>query len=174
MYSGFHKEMRRHIAEAYAIACGLENNSKAWRSFIEDDFWKKRKKKPTFDDRNDPLLHVMVFVFNAIDRNRYKRASKYATPLRQYWRDYVPAQEVEAKIKQDGGIEALCRASAANKPKKKPKLKQSLLKLCSASEALTKALLALPVGKKARLIIKRVTNQGGAVAMIMSVDPVKA
>jgi hypothetical protein len=48
-----------------------------------------------------------------------------------------------------------------------------LLKLCSATEALTKALLALPEGKKARLVIKRVTSQGGAVAMIISVDPVK-
>ena len=157
--------------------CGsarVQNNSKAWRGFIEDDFWQHREKPPSIEDRKAPLLPVMLFVFNAIDRNRYKRAQKYAAGLKQYWIDNVPAQKVEAKIKQDGGIEALYEASAANKPKKKPKPKQSLLKLCSASEALTKALLALPVGKKARLIIKRVTNQGGAVAMIMSVDPVKA
>jgi hypothetical protein len=124
------------------------------------------------DDRGRPLLHVMVFVFGAIDRNIYKRAAKYAAGLKQYWRHNVPAQEVAAKIAEDGGIEALSQASAESKPKKE-KSQQSLLKLCSASEALTKALLALPVGKKARLIIKRITNQGGAVAMITSVDPVK-
>ena len=58
------------IAEAYAIARGLQKNRQAWRRFIEDDFWKKRKKKPSIEDRKAPLLHVMVFVFNAIDRNQ--------------------------------------------------------------------------------------------------------
>jgi hypothetical protein len=169
MYSGFHKEMRRHIADAYAIACGLENDPQAWSKFLEDPFWEKRKKKPTFDDQNDPLLHVMVFVFNAIDRNRYKRASKYATALRQYWRDYVPAQEVGAKIKEDGGIEALGRAATGNAPKK-AKPQQSLLTLVPGSEAVRRRLEALQVGEKARSIFKRVSSKRGVTLMILSVD----
>jgi hypothetical protein len=168
---GFHNEMRRHMAVAYAVA--LQKSRQAWRSFIDDEFWQHRKRPPKMDDQREALLHVMVFVFKALDRNSYKRASKYAAGLKQYWIDNVPAQKVEAKIKEDGGIEALYEASAANKPKKKPKPKQSLLKLCSASEALTKALLALPVGKTARLIIRRVTGERGVVARIVRFDPVK-
>ena len=81
---GFREERRQHFADAYAIACGLENNPQAWRSFIDDDFWKKRKKKPSIEDRKAPLLHVMVFVFEAIDRTLYKRVEKYAAGLKQY------------------------------------------------------------------------------------------
>jgi hypothetical protein len=80
---GYHKEMRQHIVEAYAIACGLEKNRQAWRSFIEDEFWQHRKRPPKMDDQRQPLLPVMVFVFEAIDRNIYKRASKYAAGLKQ-------------------------------------------------------------------------------------------
>jgi hypothetical protein len=170
---GYHKEMRQHIAEAYAIACGLQKNRQAWRSFIEDDFWQPRERPPKMDDRGRPLLHVMVFVFGAIDRNMHKRAQKYAAGLKQYWRHNVPAHVVEAKIAEDGGIEALSQASAESKPKK-AKSQQSLLKLCSASEGLTKALLALPEGKKARLIIQRVASKRGVVARIVRFDPVKA
>lgn len=167
--SGFWEERRRHIADAYAIACGLENNPQAWRSFIDDDFWQQRKRKPTIEDRTEPLLHVMVFVFNGIDRNRYKRASKYAAGLKRSWIDNVPAQKVEAKIKKDGGIEALCRASAANKPKK-AKREQSL-KLLPASDAFRKKILALPEGEKAQLIIKRVASEQGVVARIIGFHP---
>jgi hypothetical protein len=173
MLSGFHEERRRHIAEAYAVARALQKNRQAWRSFIADEFWQQRKRPPKMDDQSEPLLHVMVFVFNAIDRNRYKSASKYAAALQQYFTHDVPAQEVAAKIKKVGGIEALYRDSAGSKSNKKVKPEQSLLKLRSASEALTKKLLALPVGEKARLIIQRVASQGGAVAMIMRVDSSK-
>src|ERR1019366_6333141 len=109
---GFHKEMRQLIAEAYAVARALQTNRQAWRSFIADEFWQQRKRPPKMDDQSEPLLHVMVFVFNAIDRNRYKSASKYAAALQQYFTHDVPAQEVAAKIKKAGGIEALYRDSA--------------------------------------------------------------
>lgn len=170
LYNGFHKERRRLIADAYAIACGLENNPRAWGKFLEDPFWNARKKKPTIDDRAEPLLHVMVFVFKAIDRNIYKRAAKYAAALKRYWADDVPPREVAAKIKEDGGIEKLYQAPTANKPKKKAEPEQSL-KLLPDSEALRKKLLALPVGKKARLIIERVTAERGVVATIIGFHP---
>ena len=83
MNSGFHEERHRHIAEAYAIACGLENNVQAWRNFIDDEFWQHRKRPPKMDDQREPLLHVMVFVFKAVDRIRYQRISKYAAALKQ-------------------------------------------------------------------------------------------
>jgi hypothetical protein len=173
MNSGFQKEKRRLIADAYAIACGLENNPQAWGKFLEDPFWNARKKKPTIDDRAEPLLHVMVFVFKAIDsidRNIYKRAAKYAAALKRYWADDVPPREVAAKIKEDGGIEALCKAPTANKPKKKAEPEQSL-KLLPDSEALRKKLLALSEGQKARLIIERVTAERGVVATIIGFHP---
>jgi hypothetical protein len=170
MNSGFHEERRRHIAEAYAIACGLENNAKAWRSFIQDDFWQHRKKPPKMDDQSQPLLHVMVFVFNAIDRNRYKSASKYAAALQQYLTHDVPAQEVAAKIKKAGGIEKLYRDSAGSKSNKKAKSQQSLLTLLPVSEAVRRKLSALQVGEKARSIIKRVSSKRGVTLMIISVE----
>ncbi len=172
MNSGFHEERHRHIAEAYAIACGLENDPQAWSKFLEDPFWQQRKKKPSIEDRKAPLLPVMVFVFNAIDRTRYKRASKYAAGLEQYWIDNVPAHEVAAKIKEDGGIEALYRASTGNEPKK-ARSQQSLLTLLPVSEAVRRRLSALQVGEKARSIFKRVPSKRGIKLMILSVDPVK-
>jgi hypothetical protein len=169
---GFHKEMRQHIAEAYAIARGLQKNRQAWRSFIEDGFWQHGKRPPKMDDRGRPLLHVMVFVFGAIDRNIYKRAQKYAAGLKQYWRHNVPAHEVAAKIAEDGGIEALCRAATGNAPKE-AKPQQSLLTLVPGSEAVRRRLEALQVGEKARSIFKRVSSKRGVTLMIMSVDPAK-
>ena len=173
MLSGFHEERRRHIAEAYAIACGLENNAKAWRSFIQDDFWQHRKKPPKMDDQSQPLLHVMVFVFKAVDRIRYQRISKYAAAVRQYWTDDVPPQDVEAKIKKDGGIKALGRAATGNAPKK-AKPQQSLLTLVPGSEAVRRRLEALQVGEKARSIFKRVSSKRGVTLMIISVERFKA
>jgi hypothetical protein len=171
---GFHKEMRQHIAEAYAIARGLQKNRQAWRTFIEDEFWQHRKRPPKMDDRGRPLLHVMVFVFGAIDRNIYKRASKYAAGLKQYWIDNVPAQKVEAKIAEDGGIEALSQASAESKPKKKPKPEQSSKLTFSVTEGRRGSLLALSEGQEAHLIIRRVTGERGVVAKIVRFDPVKS
>jgi hypothetical protein len=170
---GFQKEMRRHMAVAYAVARALQNNREAWRSFVDDDFWQQRKKRPTIEDRTGPLLHVMVFVFNAIDRNSYKRASKYAAGLKQYWRHNVPAHEVAAKIEEDGGIEALSQASAESKPKKSKPGNSSKLTF-SATEGRTGSLLALSEGQEARLIIRRVTGERGVVARIVRFDPVKA
>ena len=170
---GYHKEMRQHIMEAYAIARGLQKNRQAWRSFIEDEFWQHRKRPPKMDDRGRPLLHVTVFVFGAIDRNIYKRASKYAAGLKQYWIDNVPAREVAAKIEEDGGIEALSQASAESKPKKKQKPEQSSKLTFSASEARRGSLLALSEGQAAHLIIRRVTGERGVVARIVRFDPVK-
>jgi hypothetical protein len=115
----------------------------------------------------------MVFVFKAIDRTIYKRAAKYAAALRRYWVDGVPAREVAAKIKADGGIEALCKAPTANKPKKKPKPAPSLKLTFSASEARTEGLLALAEGQQAQLIVKRVTTERGIVAMIIGFRPLK-
>jgi hypothetical protein len=174
MNSGFREETRRHIAEAYAIACALENNAQAWRSFIDDEFWQLRKRPPKMEDQREPLLPVMVFVFNAIDRNIYKRAQKYAAGLKQYWIDNVPAREVAAKIEEDGGIEALSQASAESKPKKKQKPEQSSKLTFSASEARRGSLLALSEGQEAHLIIRRVTGERGVVARIVRFDPVKA
>jgi hypothetical protein len=173
MYSGFHKEMRRHIAEAYAVACGLENNAKAWRSFIQDDFWQHRKKPPKMDDQSQPLLHVMVFVFKAVDRIRYQRISKYAAAVRQYWTDDVPPQDVEAKIKKDGGIEALGRAATGNAPKKAKPERSSKLTF-SATAGRRGCLLALSEGQEVHLIVRRVTTERGVVARIVRFDPVKA
>jgi predicted acyl esterase len=165
MNTGFHNEMRLHIAEAYAVARELQKDQQAWEKFIEDDFWQQRKKKPAVAARKAPLLHVMVFVFDAaVDRNRYKRASKYATALKGYWTRNVPAREVAAKIEDDGGIEALCQASAGNKLKK-AKREQSL-KLLPVSDAYRKKILALPIGKRARLMIKSVNGERGEVAII--------
>jgi len=174
LYSGFYKEKRRLIAEAYAIARGLEDNPQEWSKFLEDPFWEKRTRKPTIDDRTEPLLHVMVFVFKAIDRNIYKRASKYAAALKRYSDDDVPAREVAAKIKEDGGIETLYRASIANEPRKKPEAEQSLTLTFSASEARREALLALSEGQEADLMIRRVTGERGVVARIVKFYPVKA
>jgi hypothetical protein len=170
---GFHKEMRRHLAEAYAVARGLEKNRHAWRNFIDDEFWQQRKRPPKMDDQREPLLHVMVFVFEAIDRNIYKRASKYAAALKQYRIDNVPAQEVAAKIAEDGGIEALSQASAESKPKKKQKPERSLKLTFSATEGRRGILLALSEGQEAHLIIRRVTTERGVVARIVRFDPVK-
>jgi hypothetical protein len=170
---GFHKEMRQLIAEAYAVARALQKNRQAWRTFIEDEFWQHRKRPPKMDDRGRPLLHVMVFVFGAIDRNIYKRAQKYAAGLKQYWIDNVPAREVAAKIEEDGGIEALSQASAESKPKKKQKPEQSSKLTFSASEARRGSLLALSEGQAAHLIIRRVTGERGVVARIVRFDPVK-
>jgi hypothetical protein len=171
---GFHEEMRRHLAEAYAVACALEKNRQAWRSFIQDEFWQQRKRPPKMDDQREPLLHVIVFVFDAaIDRNRYKRAAKYAAALKQYWIDNVPAREVAAKIEEDGGIEALSQASAESKPKKKQKPEQSSKLTFSASEARRGSLLALSEGQEAHLIVRRVTGERGVVARIVRFDPVK-
>jgi hypothetical protein len=170
---GYHKEMRRHIAVAYAIARALQKNRQAWRSFIEDEFWQQWKRPPKMDDQREPPLHVMVFVFEAIDRNIYKRASKYAAGLKQYWRHNVPAREVAAKIAEDGGIEALSQASAESKPKKSKPGNSSKLTF-SATEGRTGSLLALSEGQEARLIIRRVTGERGVVARIVRFDPVKA
>jgi hypothetical protein len=170
---GYHKEMRRHLGEAYAVACGLEKNRQAWRSFIKDEFWQRRKRPPKMDDQREPLLHVIVFVFEAIDRNTYKRASKYAAGLKQYWIDNVPAREVAAKIEEDGGIEALSQASAESKPKKEQKPERSSKLTFSATEGRRGCLLALSEGQEARLIIRRVTTERGVVARIVGFYPVK-
>ena len=79
-----------------------------------------------------------------------------------------------AKIKEDGGIEALCRASAANKPKKKAKSERPLKLTFSASGGPRARLLALSEGQEARLIIRRVTGERGVVARIVRFDSVKA
>ena len=172
MYSGFNTERRRLIAKAYGIARGLQKNPQAWRSFIDDEFWQQRIKKPSIEDRKAPLLPVLVFVFKAIDRTIYKRISKYAAALRQYWVDEVPARKVAAKIKADGGIEALYEAATGNAPKK-AKPQQSLLTLVPGSEAVRRRLEALQVGEKARSIFKRVSSKRGVTLMIMSVDSAK-
>jgi hypothetical protein len=173
MYSGFNTDRRRLIAKAYGVARGLQKNPQAWDKFREDDFWKKRTKKPSVDDRKAPLLHVMVFVFKAIDRTIYKRAAKYAAALKQYWGDKVPAQQVAAKIKKDGGIEKLYRDSAGSKSNKKVKPEQSSKLTFSATEGRRGCLLALSEGQEARLIIRRVTTERGVVARIVGFYPVK-
>lgn len=170
---GFHKEMRRHIAEAYAVARALHKDRQAWRSFIDDEFWQHRKRRPKMDDRGHPLLPVMVFVFGAIDRNIYKRAQKYAAGLKQYWRHNVPPRDVAAKIAEDGGIEALSQASAESKSKK-PKSERPLKLTFSATEGRRGSLLALSEGQEAHLIIRRVTGERGVVARIVRFDRVKA
>jgi hypothetical protein len=119
-------------------------------------------------------LPVLVFVFNAIDRNRYKSASKYAAALQQYLTHDVPAQEVAAKIKKAGGIEKLYRDSAGSKSNKKAKSQQSLLTLLPGSEAVRRMLAALQVGEKARSIFKRVPSKRGVKLMIISVERLKA
>ena len=174
LYRGFTTERRRLIAKAYGIARGLQKNPQAWCTFIEDEFWQQRKKKPSIEDRKAPLLPVFVFVFKAVDRIRYQRISKYAAALQQYLTHDVPAQEVAAKIKKAGGIEKLYRHSAGSKPNNKTKSQQSLLTLVPGSEAVRRRLEALQVGEKARSIIKRVSSKRGVTLMILSVDRSKA
>jgi hypothetical protein len=163
--SGFNKERRRHIAEAYAIARGLQKDEQAWRKFREDDFWRQRKKKPPIDNRKAPLLHVMVFVFNALGLTRYKRAAKYAAALKQYWTDNVPAQEVAAKIGKDGGIDKLYQASTPKQTKKKRRSES--VTLIDPGYRVWRALVRLREGKKARLIIERVPDIRGTLAKII-------
>ncbi len=170
---GYHQEMRRQLAVAYAVARALQKSRHEWRSFINDDFWQNRKRPLTMDDQREPLLHVLVFVFEANDRNVYKRAAKYAAGLKQYWRDNVSSRQIAAKIKEDGGIEALSQASAERGPKKRQKPEQSSKLTFSASAAGTKALLALSEGQEARLTIRRVTGARGVVARILRFIPVK-
>jgi hypothetical protein len=171
--SGFRDDLRLHIADAYAVAVGLENDPQALAEFLANDFWKESKRKPKIDEQTGPLLLVMRFVFNGLVGNRYKRASKYAAGLKQYWVDEVPAREVAAKIKEDGGIEALCKAPTANKPKKKQKPERSSKLTFSASEARTEGLLALSEGQAAHLVIRRLTGERGVVATIVRLYPVK-
>ena len=159
MRSGFTKERRRHLAEAYAIASVLEYSEPDWRKFIEHEFWEQRDKRPKMDDVKRPLLFVMVFVFDAIDRTRYRAAWRYAKALKAFWADDIPAREVEAKIKEAGGIEKLYRASAPKQTKKKKRSES--LKLIDTDYRVWRALGRLREGKKARLIIERVPEIHG-------------
>jgi hypothetical protein len=100
-------------------------NQEAWKNFIEDKWWvDHRKKRPGMKDRSEPLLHVMVFIFNT---GTYDRAWKYFRALEKHFNDRVPPHCIGAVIKQEGGIEKMVRAAsrqhlddeeAATKPKK--------------------------------------------------------
>jgi hypothetical protein len=80
---------------------------------------------------------------------------------------------VAAKIAEDGGIEALCKAPTANKAKKNPKSEQPSKLTFSATEGRRGRLLALSEGQEARLIVRRVTTERGVVARIVGFYPVK-
>ena len=109
MERGYHEELRRHIAEAYAIAYAFERDYKAWKVFQKDVFWKYRTKKPAF---NNKLLQVLVWLFEAKDRLAYDRAWKYSVALEGYVSKGVKPEDVEEKIRHDGGIEALYRLAS--------------------------------------------------------------
>jgi hypothetical protein len=106
---GHHEQLYHYIAVAYAIAYQLQHNPDAWRSFTQLSFWSFRKKRLRAKDSGKALLHVMVFVFSARSKAAYDRICTYATAVETYFRDAIPCTEVAAKIKQDGGVEALMK-----------------------------------------------------------------
>ena len=65
--------------------------------------------------RNEALLHVMVFVFNATGKNAYDRAWKYAKALDKFFKEKAPAECIEKIIQENGGLEALLRAASGKR-----------------------------------------------------------
>jgi hypothetical protein len=109
---GFRNGLYHHLALAYEVADLMLTNKEAWKNFIEDEFWTKhRKKRPGMEARKEPLLHVMVFIFNT---GTYDRAWKYAKALKQHFEDRVPPHCIEDIIKQEGGIEKMVRAASGH------------------------------------------------------------
>jgi hypothetical protein len=107
--AGYHEQLYYLLGVAYAVADGFQKDYESWRIFVKNDFWQHRKKRPRPKHQPKALLHVMVYVFNANTKQRYDRAWKYATGLQLYWNQGLRPEEVPAKIKADGGIEALMK-----------------------------------------------------------------
>lgn len=112
---GYHEQLYHYIGVAYAIAYQLQHDPIAWRSFTQFPFWSFRKKRLRAKDARKALLHVMVFVFSAQSKAAYDRICTYATAVETYFQDNIPCTEVAAKIKQDGGIEALVKRARTRK-----------------------------------------------------------
>jgi hypothetical protein len=168
LQKGYTAQLRHHIATAYAIARGFEKNREAWRAFLTHDFWKQRTKRPKETDQSDCLLHVMVFVFGAISRARYQRASKYATALRWCWDFETPPEEIEVDIEKAGGIEELYRQSKNTRKKAK---KKCMLSLLPKNDGLAARLRGLEEGCRARITISRLPGNRGAIAEILKIEP---
>lgn len=170
MEKGFHDERRRHIVAAYAIASSLAAKPTSLAQFYELRFWDERTKKPSPDPAR-LLLNVMVFDFGAINnRTKYKRVSVYAKALDRFWTNKVSVGDVEAKIKEAGGVQKLYQAASNSALKRsRPKPSQSL-KLHILSDRLRQQLLATPDGETLWIKIRREKGDRGAAATVLSIQ----
>ena len=117
---GHRQNLYHCVARVYKVACAMASDEKSWLEFREQAFWNKRNKRPGVNSRNEALLHVMVFAFNATSKNAYDRAWKYARALRKSFEKKVPAERIEAVIEENGGLEKMMQvASGKHKGDKK-------------------------------------------------------
>jgi hypothetical protein len=107
---------RRRIAEGYYIGLQLMNDYAAWQRFLAEPFFDRdpriRNKK---EDRFKFVVMrtVMIYLFMAGKGNDSlrNRTWRYARAMSGYADEGVPPEEVVDRIKKDGGIEKLARAS---------------------------------------------------------------
>jgi hypothetical protein len=99
---GYQHDLRKEIGVGYAIAFKLAKDDDAWSSFLKQPFWQKRRKRLTYKDRENVLLHSMVFIFSALTKQVYDRAHKYSTALQPFWTEGVHPKKVAAEVLEKG------------------------------------------------------------------------
>lgn len=100
------------LAVVYALGQYLQYNGSAWRAFIEHPFFAYRKNplRP-IKDQPKAMRHAMYFVLSATNEPKRDRAATYTRGLQVLVRQGVRADEVAAKIRKAGGIEALAEVA---------------------------------------------------------------
>jgi hypothetical protein len=112
--AGYHEQLYYLLAVAYAIALQMQRDHRAWKAFIQDSFWRFRKKRPRSKHLNRALLHVLVYVFQAKNKQRYDRAQKYNTGLLLLMKKGTSPQHVLTLLRMDG-IEVYIREASNTK-----------------------------------------------------------
>lgn len=113
--SGYRKDLRRQLAEAYDLATFLQDDNSAWIDFCRLDAWQNVRSRPRDTDPTNTLGYVLRFAVGFNGRAATKKASKYLSALSGFFSEGVPPVEIERKIREGGGIEKLARADAARR-----------------------------------------------------------
>lgn len=128
------------IQEMCILEKKLRDNEALFSSFCKNRYWKGQKKKPSIDQPEDLLKHLLVYMCRDT-RGAADKASLYKRAALNIMSGKVPREEIAAELEKRGGIKAVAspQAAAANGKDLKVDDEQPVLAARAASSTKAKA-----------------------------------
>lgn len=105
---GYREKLYESAAECYRIAHAFSRDLPSFERFMSDASWENVRQRPK---DGETIKAVLIFVMRPTSKSLQNRVIKTAKVLQTFFEEEVDPLEVAARLKSEGGIEALYRRS---------------------------------------------------------------